>query len=294
MKILMVAVCDRPESTNVGQKEAFENLGHQVECFNHRTLLQSRNLYNTYELFQCRMKSFDPDLVLFCKTNELDEKFIKYARQTATAVYWFPDPLATAMGFHASDMASACDKAFATSTPVVEYFTKLGADCEQIIEGYRPDIYCRKSEKKQYDISFVGSATPERQKAINQIEGAGFRVALYGYGWRGHHIEKADLGVECNVYNYSKLVLNLTRGNIFSDRVVKALACGAKVISQYCQDLVELGFDKYVDLFNESNMVEVIRNALATEWTESEIAGQLEWVSQFTWENQMQKMVEKI
>lgn len=301
MKILMCAVCDRPESTNVGQKEAFEKLGHQVECFNHRTILQSRNLNETFELYKSRMQRFDPDIVMFCKTNELDIEFIQWARRTATTVYWFPDPLATAMGFHASEMAAACDKAFATSTPVVEYFNKLGADCKQLIEGYRPDIYYWKDCEKSIDVSFVGNWSKEREATIGSIRESGVHIDVFG-NWPSRFNAKSAvyLDDERNVYLRSKLVLNLVQGNIFSDRVVKALACGAQVVTERCDDLIHFDFVEYCIRLKTEQIVRFLKEVLKKHLSTKTPGGffvaekQLQMIEQFTWEKQMRKLLEKI
>lgn len=244
-KILMVGVLDVPSSTNVFMAKGFEQLGYEVVAYNYRTRAMELGLvFNMWTDFRQFLKGRKYDLIVFCKTNSMHPELVEYAKCSGPTWYWFMDPLATAEATIADEYAKFATYASATSSEVQELFKKVNDKSFQIIEGYDPDVYFYEDSWKVFAITFIGNATPKRIKDILALKKAigDTEILIAGLGW------PKDMGMTVSVPMYnenerylihrSRIVLNLCQDKImFSDRVVKSLACGALVLSQYCADL---------------------------------------------------------
>lgn len=239
----MVGVLDVPSSTNVFMAKGFEQLGYEVVAYNYRTRLKEfGNVFAMWEDFKKFLrKKIKYELIVFCKTNQMHPEMLDLTG-TAPTWYWFMDPLATAEATIADEYAKFATYASATSSEVQELFKKVNDNSFQIIEGYDPDVYFYEDVAKVIDIIFIGNATPKRIKDLLSLKAAidNKKIHIFGSGWppefspyppEYNHSER-------HLINRSKIVLNLCQDKtMFSDRVVKSLACGALVLSQYCTDL---------------------------------------------------------
>lgn len=244
-KILMVGVLDVASSTNVFMAKGFEQLGYEVVAYNYRTRLKELgNVFAMWEDFKKFLRrKIHYELIVFCKTNQMHPEMLDLTGKAPTW-YWFMDPLATAEATIADEYARHATYASATSSEVQELFKKVNANSFQIIEGYDPDIYFYEDLEKVFDITFIGNATAKRIKDILALKKAigDTEILIAGLGW------PKDMGMTVSVPMYnenerylihrSRIILNLCQDKtMFSDRVVKSLACGALVLSQYCTDL---------------------------------------------------------
>lgn len=243
-KILMVGVLDVPSSTNVFMAKGFKQLGYEVEAYNYRTRLKELGsvfaMWNDFKKFLRRKIKYE--LIVFCKTNQMHPEMLDLTG-TAPTWYWFMDPLSTAEATIADEYARHATYASATSSEVLELFKKANPNSFQIIEGYDPDIYFYEDLEKIYDITFIGNATTQRIIDILSLKAVidNKRIHVFGSGWPysgGLLSNPVYNEEERRVINQSKIVLNLCQDKtMFSDRVVKSLACGALVLSQHCLDL---------------------------------------------------------
>ncbi len=133
--------------------------------------------------------------------------------------------------------------ASATCSNVAERFSSVNKNSHHIIEGYDPEIYYYEDIKKIHNVIFIGNATMQRVQDISNLRAKGIDITVFGQGWPSGM--KANAPVwgedERTEINQSKVVLNLCHDDvIFSDRVTKALACRANVVSQYSRDLANL------------------------------------------------------
>jgi hypothetical protein len=247
-RILMVGVMDVPSSTNVAMAKGFEMLGFTIDSYNYRTRAnQLGSIFSMWDDFWNFLKGQDYELIVFCKANQMNPELLARAREVAPTWYWFMDPKETATQCGAEVFAGFATYASATSSQVVDMFKLHNEKSYHIIEGYDPETYYYEPMKKKYNIVFVGNATPKRIKSIERIqEVTGKSVAVFGSGWHNEHGSSSIvvshppvyLNQEREIYNQAKVVLNLVHDDyIFSDRVVKALGCGALVMSEDCKDL---------------------------------------------------------
>jgi len=231
--IVLVGVCDKPESTNVAQAKYFERLGYEVIPINYRTVISNYSLSFFENLLMHVVETNKPKLVFFSKCNGIHSEIIKWCSDRVVVFYWFMD--------YTHNITSEIMKhveyatfASATSSEVVDIFKQVNSNTHWIIEGYDPEICFYEELTPIYNTVFIGNATPKR---IEQLKGSD--VTIFGSGWPkefnanppvyGHEFRK----VVCQ----SKFVLNLVHGNIFSNRVVDSLACGTDIHSEWCKDL---------------------------------------------------------
>jgi len=257
---MIVGVCDVSYSTNAFMANSFEELGHTVIKYNYRTRLKNLN-GNVQELGKDFIYTLEHinehtkiDLVIFCKTDSMPIDAMEEASKITNTFYWFMDPLTTAKIIMADMRAYVCRGASATCMEVVDFFKNCGQpNSFKINEGVDLEIYKNLYMDKTNDVLFVGSPTNERAKCIDFLVNNGISVKVFGQGWHGsykagHPIYNTDLAHEINK---SKIVLNVSRTNSYSDRVTLSMACGAFVLTsdvpEIHNDFVE---DMHLSLFN--------------------------------------------
>lgn len=258
--ILMVGVLDIESSTNVSMKRAFESLGHKVTDYNYRTVLKELNndvmmMNGHFVDYIMHLKKEDFDLVVFCKTDTLMPHSVRLVSKKFKTFYYFMDPLATARNFPSYELARYCHFASATSSEVVSYFNEYRwasrgpflKEAVQIIEGANFEKTFKIPEtKKIYDIVFVGNADFKRTEVISSIT---HPVTIFGNGWPPKFNAKPPVyNEEWNlVMNQAKISLNITRSNIFSNRIIDSMAAGTFVLSSYANDITKYFSKTYMD-----------------------------------------------
>lgn len=245
MNILVVGVCDQPQSTNTFMVNAFKNLGHEVDVYNYRTVasavgIEDMNLDLSKYLFNSAGPPCYWDLVIFCKTDTLYWNTINLASQLYPTFYFFMDPLQTAQGMQANLLAREARYVSATTTEVVQFFKDTGSkNVSRIIEGVDISLYQPMPIDKRYDVAFIGSKTDKRENIIRYIRSKGVSVHINGNGW------SHNMGAGPPVYNIdlvktisaSKIVLNFVHGDSYSDRVTLTLAAGGFLLSEHADDI---------------------------------------------------------
>jgi len=268
MKILVVGVCDEPQSTNTFMVTALKKLGHEVDAFNYRTVIkQYDDDYVTSPIQQmnkalgsyCTQQKFD--LIILCKTDTVYPSTINYLSQITKTFYFYMDPLGTAKNMNAHLLAKNATYVSSTTTEVLEHFQQTGSkNTTRIIEGVDIEMYKPVHYAKIYDIVFIGSRTFKREKHIAKLKDFGYNVTVFGNGWPDYvkalpPVYNEDL---VKVINQSKIVLNFVHGNSYSDRVTLTLAAGGFLLSEHANDLWHeyaigeelLTWDSLEDLYN--------------------------------------------
>lgn len=245
-KILIIGVCDTDRSSNIFMKKGFEKLGYHVDEYNYRTVAQKLGSRQAmWKDFTNYITGKTWDLLIFSKVNSMHPDLLHYAKNSGKVVYWFMDGIAVAKAIDVYQYAKNADIVSVTSeevkTRLQNYFkiNKFELNIHQIIEGFDPDFHYRENLPEIYDVIFAGSATPQRIKDIARLKEIVPSLQVWGNGWpkefNAHpQLFKDDIR---KVICQSKIVLNLVHSNIFSDRIVISMACGAFVLSQYCHDL---------------------------------------------------------
>ena len=273
MKILIVGELDIPWSTNVSMKQSLEKLGHAVTPFSYRTVAQNlrnkvkfsninklldkgtsflrsdRIPYNSgwyfrrsgrrkmNQLLLQTVKEKKYDLVLLCKTDEVDYNILPDINKYAPVWYYFMDPMDVTLQINAKAYAKNSAWASATFSDVANYFKKSGANAYWITQGVDAEIFTTKNVPKVYDIVFIGTKTAKRSQYINALRKDSISVTCFGDGWGNGPIYQEEL---VDIYRKSRIVLNFCRpGSGFSIRVFQVMGTGAFLLSEYCPDLEE-------------------------------------------------------
>ena len=251
----MVGVMDVVGSTNIAMKKGFEALGYEVDAYNYRTVQAERGIKPMWLDFMASLRKDTYDLIVFCKTNSIPPMLLDEAREYAPTWYWFMDNMWVCKQISASIYAQNATFASATASDVADRFKSINKNSHHIFEGYDPDVYFYEDLKKIHDVIFIGNATIPRIIEISNLRSAGVYVSVFGRGWPfGMNPNAPVFGEdERTEINQSKVVLNLCHDDvIFSDRVTKALGCGAKVVSQRCKDLLDFELGDWVNLYGNA------------------------------------------
>jgi hypothetical protein len=243
-KIMMVGVFDVKGSTNIEMAEGFRSLGHSVETYNYRTKITELGGPDQMEEDYLKLiqgRKFD--LQIFCKVNQMHPAILHLAKESGPTWYWFMDNFEVCRQIHASAYAANATYASATASDVTLRFKDLNKNAHHIFEGYNPKLYYKEDLRKVHDYIFIGNATVPRIIALTDLKNEGLNISIFGSGWpigmkTNAPVHGEDERIEINS---SKVVLNLCHDSvIFSDRVTKALACGANVVSHSCVDIMEM------------------------------------------------------
>lgn len=300
MKILMVGVCDKPESTNTFMMHALENLGHEVYAFNYRTILEEVGYYTMNTRLLRHVLENQYDSIIFCKVDTVYPDVIAECSKVTKTVYWFMDPIQTAINMDAVSRASKATIATATCKEVTDLFSKYGAKyVAKYREGVDITLYKPKAITPKYDIVFFGSNSRERSNYIKYLLNNNYSVHVVGTGWGNFpNSEGPVYNVDLmNLINSSRIILNFVRSNSYSDRILISLACGAFVLSEYCSELdSDFKIGKHLDSwYYESELITKLNYYLSHENKRSEIAANgLEFARQFSWEEVMRNLVKDI
>lgn len=242
--IMMVGVFDVKGSTNIEMAEGFRSLGHSVETYNYRTRLKELGYIDKMHAdFLGLINGREFDLQVFCKTNQMNPRILQDAKDSGPTWYWFMDNFAACRQFNAAGYAANATYASATASDVAERFSMVNKNAYHIFEGFNPKLYYKEDLLKVRDYIFIGNATVPRIIALTELKKLGLKISIFGSGWpMGMRVNPPVHGEDERIeINSSKVVLNLCHDDvIFSDRVTKALACGANVLSHNCHDIKEM------------------------------------------------------
>ena len=306
MNVLIVGVCDVPHSTNKFMYDALVKLlgENNVTQYNYRTVLSEKlndRVAMNKDLIEFYKASAGYSLIIFCKTDTLLPETLNYLSSETTTFYWYMDPIDTAFGHRADLLARECDFASAQSQETLDFFMNNGVkDGHLILEGVDMEMFEEHpDEEKSIDVLFWGSAAPERVLVLRELKKAGINLAVYGSGW------PPDLSHNYPLYNenlaktigMSKIVLNISRSNAFSDRVLTAMACGGFVISTEIPE-IRKWFKNKEDLVlycNTEHLVRLVNRYLdpanKEEYERIRKTGQNAVRNAFSWEMQMTKLL---
>ncbi|MCP3968252.1 MAG: hypothetical protein GY718_18225 [Lentisphaerae bacterium] len=228
------------------------------------------------------------DLIVFCKVNGMRASLLDYAKAVAPTWYWFMDPMSTAKAIDATYYAQNATFASATASDVAERFKLINNNAYHLIEGFDPDLYYPEDLKKIHDIVFIGNYTSVRYNQIISLRTLGHQITVFGNGWEDANITPVYGEDERIEMNQAKWVLNFCQDDIiFSDRIVKALACGANIISSECEDLKRStwysGMQQLKTFSSLGEFDTIISNSTASEGFEKITAGTMK--EYFSWKS---------
>jgi hypothetical protein len=242
-RILIIGVLDKEGSTNIEMAEGFCSLGHSVEAYNYRTVEERLGTEPMWLDFMASLSGKKYDLIVFCKTNSMHPRLLCEAKEYGPTWYWFMDNFEVCRQIHAASYAANATFTSATASDVAERFKLVNNRAHHIFEGYNPKLYFKEDLRKIHEFLFIGNATIPRIIKIQDLIRSGMEISIFGSGWPvGMQVNGPVFGEdERTEINQAKVVINLCHDDtIFSDRITKALACGANVMSDNCKDLREM------------------------------------------------------
>jgi len=227
--------------------KAFENLGHNVLVYNYRTVLKEKNndvLEMNNNLMEFIHINKEQDLIVFCKTDVVLPETIRYATSVTQTWYWFMDPIQTARGMGANLLAREATYSSATCEEVKSLFLTTGAkDVFKINEGVDVSLYYNMNIDKKHDIIFFGSYSNKRDQILSYVYEIlpSINLLVVGNGMWSECLDNVPAVYNEDLVKYinqSKLSINISRSDSYSDRVALSMACGTMVLSEYTSQII--------------------------------------------------------
>lgn len=265
--VAIVGVLDKYGSTNVFQAKAFMRAGYHVIPVNYRTLSQKyghRNMQHAIYEVALRQK---PALMLFSKCNGMESSVIAKCSDHTKTWLWFMDGKQTlATVPEILNHAQMADFVSATGRGVCKELHKARRDdVFHLMEGIDPEFYypVRPLEEYAADVSFIGTANPERVHYLQVLRDSGYNVRAYGHGF-GDEVHGGLFNAVCGS---SKAMLALSvehnTEDYFSDRIFRYGACGSFVIHRH-SPMIDKRFPHGEDLLyfhDEASLLEAVKFA---------------------------------
>ena len=264
-------------------KKAFESLGHEVLFFDEKgdsrfdlaKKILSRVVRWPYKIddkFRARasyfwiesVKKYNPDLIIIeYAVNIMPDAIAEMKKLNKPIVYWVtspPDLLQSKdilWSVHFANYVFSMDRAW---MPLISHFAPQGLVYHLPLAGSPENFYPLEAVEKKFDISFVGSFSPQypdgllRAYFIHQLPER-YKIAVYGQGidyWSRYfpklsHLVKFGGSISNKklneIYNQSKIVLNIhSTGHrtSISARTFDAVLAGAFQIVDWREDLERL------------------------------------------------------
>lgn len=257
--------------------EALKKIVDSAKFFDHRKILNNYMLCN-YPLFYqraCKKMNnrlikealkYKPDVLIVFKGNTIFPstiKFLKKRLMIRTVLWYNDDPQYFEM--YSRYLGPSYDYVFTSSFLCVPRYKKLGVEnCYYIpfccFEDFHKKIELSQEDEEKFgcDISFAGTYYPEREIVLKSIVNKGYKIKIYGNGWRfaSHEVRKYFRGSVIGGMNYikllnaSKIVLNIHNNEMkyggmkSNKRNFEATGCGSFVLSDKpigIEDLFKLG-----------------------------------------------------
>jgi len=211
INILFLGVFDE-KSTNYGQANAFEKLGHDVSRYEYREQEKKLGQFARDGELEFLIKNGHYDLVIFSKCNHMSHKVVECASTYSTSCLWMMDP-ETNMDQEFLDKARAASFCVYDKKRTLDIGLKYNPRCYYVTDGYDADLHYPVEVKQDVDVSFIGSFwDSSRHEYLKMVDFHHF-TGLFG--------EQHNLAV-CR----SKINLNLCSYDTASNRVYKILAAG--------------------------------------------------------------------
>ncbi len=237
-------------------EKAFKNLGHDVKLVDTYTRVNhelfKRILYTRTSIFDSSLRrywintylttiteSYDPDAVIFFKGEFVSSRTLEKLSESRKIHLFYPDtykfrPLLR-------NRLSYFETVF-TASNNRDFYSKMGArNVVTVPWACDPDFHRKLDIDKKYQVSFIGTAYPERRKIIRKLE----QVDVFGDYWHGFAKRRHDpvYGEEyVKVINQSIINLNLQAEiSVTADaptmRTFEIAGCGGFQISDHMPSL---------------------------------------------------------
>ena len=202
----------------LGFRGSMRSLGHEVIEFNYDDYLQ--NPINLQKDLLSLVEENNPDLVFFCLfENQIHPETIKEINKVSKTINWFGDDQWRFNSF-TKKYAPLFTYSITTDKFSIPKYKKLGID--NIIysqwSAIQDESFKPKTQKYEFDISFIGGAHPVRKWIIHELNKRGIKIAVFGPGWPSGPVSLERM---TEVFRDSKINLNLPNSNSFDARYFK-------------------------------------------------------------------------
>jgi len=236
--------------------KAFKTLGHDVKLVdtytgvNHE--LFKRMLHTRTSIFDSSLRvywinnniaaiaeSYDPDAIIFFKGEFVSSVTLERLAERRKIYLFYPDTykfkplLRNRLGYFRTVFTASNNK---------DFYVKMGArNVVTVPWACDPDFHRKLDVGKKYDVSFIGTAYPERRRIIRKLE----KIDVFGDYWHGFAKRRHNpvYGEEyVKVINESMINLNLqAKISVAADaptmRTFEIAGCGGFQISDYMPSL---------------------------------------------------------
>ena len=271
-------------------ERAFRQLGHDVNLVDSYSDVRhpffSRYLHTRTSVFDFTLggywinihlpkivESYDPDAVIIFKGEFVSAHTVEKISHNHSTYLLYPDtfkfkPLLRRF-------ISSYRKIF-TSANNKEFYYRLGArNVITVPWAFDPDFHRPLDIDRRYDVSFIGTAYPERRRIIRNLHA----VEVFGDFWYGfgRHSHPPVFGEEfVKTINQSKINLNLqAKVSVLADsptmRTFEVAGCGGFQISDYMPSLKRY-FPSIVSFRDSRELKELIRYYLDSYDEAKEVA----------------------
>lgn len=225
----------------------------------------------TRESFASRAATYDSVLIL--KGMQFSLEDIEWLRERADLTHVLFDTITCGPPGRErehGERALRCTRAIATGREAVEWLrARSERPVAQIIQGFRPRFWLRSPQEhtqKNKVIAFTGSAYTGdggRGDKLSVLRRERFDVAHYGC--RHAPLQPVYFENASRVYNRAAIVLNFVPGpGTFSNRVVRVLASGGCLLSEYANDLTPIFGSGLVQFRDDGEMIACVRELLGS------------------------------
>lgn len=213
MKILLIAPLSRPEMTGHIIKQAFLDLGFNVETFDYRAKAVEFGISAMNESLLDKVRGLNrTDIALILK-GELLEPLIFDAEKCIRALWYFdfdavePPKYLVALG-------RCVTSTFLTCYPWVDPLRDLGINAFFLPQATDPLIY-RKTEFDPgfaSDVAFIGTKKPGREEFLKKLNSR-FDLKVWGEQWQDSELKP---GIPAYIENFNKIcssakiIINIT------------------------------------------------------------------------------------
>lgn len=288
-QVVLVGVLDVDWSTDIDLAWAFATKGFGVVPINYRTIIKNQG----YDFFAKMLFDYvqysKPDLVWFSKCNGVSPRLVEECTKHTKTWLFNPDPIQTIqISPEVIEHAKRASFSSCNGLGVAQWFERNGAKgCMNTPQGYDPNIYKPVQPVLEYKayISFIGGISEDRKRMKEELEAAGLDVKFYGPGFGPEKRNKEFAEICCS----SRFMLNLNTYNdtpgYFSDRLPRALGCGACVVHYDPTDSIKDFFvpDKELITFKTiPEAVEKMASISDEDYRRMKIAGHERAIKEYT------------
>jgi hypothetical protein len=298
LKVGIVGVINNQESSNYKIYRELCNLVTAIP-FDYRT-----EMSNDFPRFHEKLTilSRNVDVIIICKGSGISIDTIKEIGKKCKLYHYFMDPFDTLQRIpNLIEMSKYCDWRSATGKEIaMKWEDEIQLPVQHVLDGCDTTTYFKEQNINQiYDVSFIGTATSERNYIKEQLDKHKISNNFQGPGYT-QYINENEFRRICN---QSKIMLNISRGiqiGYTSLRLWSTLGCGSFVLTKRIIDI-----EKYLNLYLMTHLdefssildlVEKIRYYLNNENERNEIAhnayGQIH--NNVTWKHTVENMLDVI